>query len=394
MSATSNGTPGGPRIAIVCPLQFGAHCHVGGGTRYPLELARAMAKSSECDLVVFDIDRGEVVDEHGLRHRLVRDRGRRSHTVDPWSTTLLGILRDYDVVHFHTVNRMALAGGLVSRLAGKTVLLTPLGGGARTGIGKYGLYRVFSGFPVISEYTSVPCAWVRRRPHAVIYGGGDAAGFGEVVPVPGEQRQERVVYAGRITAHKGVDVLIEAVPPGAELILCGQVLDDEYAGYLRRLARGKPVEFVSPLDDLRLSELYGTASAVVLPSVQRDFRGTQYPHPELLGLVLLEAMWHGTAVVASAVGGIPEIVQDGHGGFLVPPGNANVLRDRLERLLEDRGLRTRMGAAGRQAAEEKFTWSQTAARSFAFYGTLGRGRASDPKLQARTPIGRVRRTER
>ena len=69
---------------------------------------------------------------------------------------------------------------------------------------------------------------------------------------------------------------------------------------------------------------------------------------------ILEAMAAGLPVVASAVGGIPEIVRDGETGLLVPPGDADALAAALGRLLDDDGLRRRLGAAGRERALDEF----------------------------------------
>jgi glycosyltransferase involved in cell wall biosynthesis len=74
--------------------------------------------------------------------------------------------------------------------------------------------------------------------------------------------------------------------------------------------------------------------------------------PEPCPTVLLEAMAAGRAVVASSVGGIPELVVDGETGLLVPPGDAAALRHALQRMLDDPTLRRRMGAAGRKRVEQ------------------------------------------
>ncbi len=118
---------------------------------------------------------------------------------------------------------------------------------------------------------------------------------------------------------------------------------------------------------MRLSDLYASATVSVLPSVLRDFRGISHEHPELLGLVLLEAMWHSTPVVASNVGGVPEIVSDGKTGLLVDPGRPDLWRNALLKLLEDPTLACRMGGAGRRTVEERFTWHEVTRNTIDFY---------------------------
>ncbi len=355
------------RVAVVCPIRFGVSGFVGGGTRYPEELSRALSRHVHCDFFVFGAENDEFVDPYGLRHIVRSDTTGQGPNAGAFSFDTVRRLADYEIVHFHTANRMALVGALIGRVRHQRSYLTPLGGGERTGLGHFRLDSLFSGFPLVSNYTKVECPWLVRRHSTVIYGGGDAAGFHEATL--GVRRTDRVVCVGRISAHKGFDVLIKAMPNDAELVICGQVLDPEYHAYLRELARHKDVQFIPPADDAQLGDLYASAAAVVMPSLYEDFRGIRHTHPELLGLVLLEAMWHGTSVVASNLGGIPEIVAHEKNGLLVNPGDPLDLHHALVRLLEDRSLRLRLGAQGRQTVEERFTWNVVAERVLSFYGS-------------------------
>jgi glycosyltransferase involved in cell wall biosynthesis len=85
---------------------------------------------------------------------------------------------------------------------------------------------------------------------------------------------------------------------------------------------------------------------------------------------VLEAMASGLPVVASRVGGVPEIVADGETGFLVAPGDVDELRDRLAQLLGDPGLAMKMGRRAREMIVEHFTWEHCAARCLAAYQEL------------------------
>ncbi len=357
---------------MVCPISFSVDGFVGGGTRFPEELARAISKRASCDFFVGGTGDDSYVDRYGLRH--VFSCSKNGPNPDALSLSGLRQLGDYDVVHFHTVNKMAVGGALIGILRRQAVFLTPLGGGQRTGLGRLRLDQLFAGFPLISDYTRTECPWVTRRPNTLIFGGGNAAGFPSVSVEAVDRSGGPIVCVGRISAHKGIDVLIQALPDGADLVVCGHVLDQEYFAHLQTLAKGKRVDFVDPLDDSSLSALYSRAVAVVLPSLHEDFRGVSHPHPELLGLVLLEAMWHGTPVVASRVGGIPEIVREGENGFLVPPGDVEALRSALSRLLGDATLSVRLGAQGRTLVESRFTWAHVAERAVSFYNAVGHRR--------------------
>jgi len=91
---------------------------------------------------------------------------------------------------------------------------------------------------------------------------------------------------------------------------------------------------------------------------------------EPLGIVNLEAMACGTAVVASAVGGIPEVVSDGETGLLVPPGDPAALAVALNALIGDPARAAAMGRAGRDRAIAEFGWQAIAAQTAALYQKL------------------------
>jgi glycosyltransferase involved in cell wall biosynthesis len=103
-------------------------------------------------------------------------------------------------------------------------------------------------------------------------------------------------------------------------------------------------------------QLYSHAAAFACPSVYEPF-----------GLINLEAMACQTPVVASAVGGILEVVEDGVTGLLVPPGRPDDLAAALRRLLDDAATARAMGQAGRRRVEERFAWDSVAARTEQIY---------------------------
>jgi glycosyltransferase involved in cell wall biosynthesis len=168
------------------------------------------------------------------------------------------------------------------------------------------------------------------------------------VDLPAEVGEEaeppEVLYAGRLSAEKGVLDLVEAAD-GIPLVVAGD-------GPLR--ARVPGARGFVPHDALQ--DLYARAAVVACPS-----------HREGFGVACLEAMAHGRPVVAGDVGGLRDLVLDGETGYLVAPRDVPALRDALERLLADPDLRRRLGAAGRERAGRHFSWDTVTAATLAVY---------------------------
>ena len=172
-----------------------------------------------------------------------------------------------------------------------------------------------------------------------------------------------VLFVGRITDQKGIFHLLEAarkLPPGVQVVLCASAPDTpEIEERLRRALPEHPnVKWIfemAPLDVV--SQLYSHAAVFACPSVYEPF-----------GIINLEAMACETPVVASAVGGILEVVEDGKTGILVPPARPDDLAAALRRVLEDPAMARAMGRAGRKRVEDRFSWASIAARTHEVYG--------------------------
>ena len=160
-----------------------------------------------------------------------------------------------------------------------------------------------------------------------------------------------IVTAGRLTAQKALDVGLAAVAQvdGFDLVVAGD--GPERAALERRAAElgldGR-VRFVGPQPRRRVLELYRAADGALLSSVWENF-----PH------AVVEALAAGTPVVATDVGGVAEVVEDGVNGLLVPPGDPGALAAALRRYLEDEALRARLragapGSVERYSAERVF----------------------------------------
>jgi glycosyltransferase involved in cell wall biosynthesis len=284
----------------------------------------------------------------------------------PWLAPLLAVsmilavrraTRRCDLVHAHW-----LAAGAICVLARRRFVLTLHGSGTA---GRFADLELARRHPRLFGFV------VRRA--EVVIGVSEAlaeaarrCGAREVRTIPNgvdlpastgaEAEPAEVLYVGRLSPEKGIAELVAATE-GLNLVVAGD-------GLLRRLVPDA-LGFV-PHEEL--GALYDRAAVVVCPSYR-----------EGLPLCVLEAMAHGKPVVASAVGGIPELVEDGVTGFLVEPGDVAGLRAAIERLLADPLLRRRLGRAGRERVAERCSWERVTAATVAAYE--GRAQTTMPSLQ-------------
>jgi starch synthase len=199
-----------------------------------------------------------------------------------------------------------------------------------------------------------------------------------------------LLFVGRITRQKGIIYLVRAIEYMAadfQIVLCAGAPDTPEIAQEMKEAVGNAVKkrhsviwIEEMVDREAVVELYSHAAVFCCPSIYEPF-----------GIINLEAMACETAVVASAVGGIKEVVVNGETGFLVPlkqmkespfaPINPDEfsrdLAAKINQLMADPALRERFGKAGRKRVEEHFSWSTIARETKALYETLKR-RSSEP----------------
>jgi phosphatidylinositol alpha-1,6-mannosyltransferase len=174
-----------------------------------------------------------------------------------------------------------------------------------------------------------------------------------------------LLFCGRLNGRipfKRLDTLLEAMPQvlkkhRAELSIIGTGPRlEEYVALARTLGLDEEVHFVGHVDHGELPSYYASADLFVLPSRMESFP-----------LVLLEAMAGGLPVVATAVGGVPEVVVNGETGLLVPPNGPQGLAEAINSLLDDPERMKQMGARGQERVREHYTWDKVADRMAGFF---------------------------
>jgi colanic acid/amylovoran biosynthesis glycosyltransferase len=235
--------------------------------------------------------------------------------------------RDADLVHAHW-----LPSGAVAALTGKPFVVQLWGTDVELARRAPRLAR-----RILRRARIVICPSTALAEAARELGAREVRVIPSGIELPAEVGQEdeppHVLYAGRLSPEKGILDLVAAAD-GLALEVVGD-------GPLR----DQVPQAIGFLPNEELQGRFARAAVVAVPS-----------HREGFGVVCLEAMSHARPVVASAVGGLRDLVVDGETGYLVQPGDRAALRESLERLLADRELRERLGRAARERAATHFSW--------------------------------------
>jgi glycosyltransferase involved in cell wall biosynthesis len=246
--------------------------------------------------------------------------------------------RDADLVHAHW-----LSAGVVALACGRPFVVQLWGTDVELARRARPLAR-----SVLRRARLVVCASNALAEAAVELGAREVRVIPSAVDVPEHVGEEadppEVLFVGRLSGEKGILELVKAAD-GLKLVVAGH-------GPLRE----RVPEALGFVPHHELGPMYERAAVVAVPSLREGF-----------GVACAEAMAHGRPVVASAVGGLLDLVVDGETGLLVPPGDVPALRAALERLLADRELRRRFGEAGRERIRRSFSWPAVTDATIAAY---------------------------
>lgn len=234
----------------------------------------------------------------------------------------------------------------------------------------------------ISSYVLDAYAHVRAKPWLRI----DNPVSQEFFAVADRAEAGRILYAGSITEIKDLLTLLRAVErlvplyPGVRLRLAGRATSDAYERQVRAFVEThglqEQVEFLGLLSRDELLEEYSRCALLVLSSLQEN-----------APMAVIEAMAAGKPVVATRVGGVPDLVSEGETGYLVPVGDDLTMAERLADLLGDAALRERLGRQARAVAQGRFGVERVAGEYYALYQCVLEGAHAQPSAFARPITG-------
>ncbi len=326
-------------VVHISPTYFNQSSVIGGGERYPTELATWMAKVVDTTLVSFSSERHKYyqgnlkIEIYPVKSLVQGDK------LNSFNLQYINSIISADVVHIHHINALASAiGAFSSSLLRKRIFVTDYGGGS--GLGwklnhQFGVLRCYHQAISYSRFglNFIPVELQKKA--VLIKGGLDIARF---CPDPSLGREKTILYVGRILPHKGINYLIEAFrllnQTDCNLKIIGRIYDETFYKDLKQLAQGLPVEFIHDADDTRILQEYRTALVTVLPSVHTDCFGKYTPVPELMGFTLLESQACGTPVICTDAGAMHEFVDDGKTGFVVKQNSGEAIASALRPLLD------------------------------------------------------------
>jgi len=180
----------------------------------------------------------------------------------------------------------------------------------------------------------------------------------------GIKSQPMILFVGRLVPRKGVDILLRALPQvlretEVKLVLAGSGNQHEYQHLAQALGIPDKLCFLGRVPDDTLRLLYSSCDLFVLPS-----------RLEGLGIVVLEAMAAGKPIIATSVGGIPELIESGQNGILVEAGDEGKLASAIVKVLSDKSLARVIGENNMKKVRERYSWEVAARKAERLYNEL------------------------
>jgi len=357
------------KVALVAPYFFP---HIGGVESHVLALARELVKKGN-EVQVFTSKHADLKEFDTVEGVPVRRVPVSSMIFDtPLTPKLMAMLRSdkWDIIHAHSPP--PLSSYYAARAAARSGVplvythhcdpeMPSLLGRAVSWV----YYRTLLNYTLrhaarIIVYTESYAAtsyalW--KHPTALVPTGLDLARFGPqndgaaVRRKHGLEGKKVVLFVGRLTAHKGIQTIIEAAAltgPEVKYVLVGPgEFPASWSRRMRQLKVEDRIILAGKVAEAELPSYYTACDVLVLPSLSRL---------EAFGLVLVEAMASGKPVVASDLPGVRDVIKVGKTGLLCEPFSARDLAEKITTITSDGKAAAEMGAAGRKLAEERYSW--------------------------------------
>lgn len=324
------------KVVHITPTYFDNSSIIGGGERYPTELATWMAKYVDTTLVSFS-DLRKTYKQNNLKIEIYPVKHLiHGNKINPLSFQYISSILAADVVHIHHIYTLVSdLGCLVSFLLGKQAFVTDYGGGGSLVLNqKLPVFKCYKNAIAYSQFGLDFIPPELQKKSVLIKGGIDTDKF---CPDLALEKENKILYVGRILPHKGINYLIDAFRllnrPDYKLKIVGRVYNQEFYNHLKHLAEGLSVEFVHDADDNQLLQEYRTARVTVLPSVHTDCYGNYSSIPELMGFTLLESQACGTPVICTDAGAMHEFIDDKRTGFVVKQNSGEAIAEVLNHLV-------------------------------------------------------------
>lgn len=325
------------RVVHITPTYFDKDSIIGGGERYPSELAQWMSRKTQTTLVSFSRrrhsqKRGDLaVEIYPARHLL------QNNKCNPLSLRFIKCIAKADVVHVHSLFSMVSdISCLVASILKKPVFVTDYGGGGgRVLSGYLPVFKKYTAGIAYSEFGLAALPDIIKSKSATIKGGIDNIKFSPNY----EKKKNHILFVGRLLPHKGVNDLIEAfrllrIKDGYRLRIVGRIYDRKFYEHLIKISNGLNVDYLHDLDDQHLVEEYRSAKVTVLPSVHTTMYDHYSPIPELMGFTLLESQACGTPVVCTTAGAMSEFLNSGVTGFVSEQNSPESLAEAIQRVVD------------------------------------------------------------
>ncbi|MEH2250271.1 glycosyltransferase family 4 protein [Nostoc sp.] len=325
------------KVIHITPTYFDESSIIGGGERYPTDLAGWMANCVDTTLVSFssvrrNYSQGDLkIKTYPVKHLI------HGNKINPLSFQYLGSIMSADIVHIHHIHTLISdLGCLIAGLLGKRVFVTDYGGGGSLVLNqKLPVFRVYKNAIVYSCFGLNFIPVELKKKSVLIKGGIDTDKF---CPNISLKKENNILYVGRILPHKGINYLIDAFSllnrSDYKLKIIGRVYSEQFYQDIKQQAEGLNVEFVHDADDQRLVQEYRTAMVTVLPSVHTNCYGNYTPVPELMGFTLLESQACGTPVICTDAGAMHEFVDNGKTGFVVKQNSGEAIAAAIKTIID------------------------------------------------------------